>query len=138
MEGASVAVLIVFIVFGAIAAIVILPFWFRERTKQSAHRLISEAIAKGQNLDPVMMEKLTQSVSQQRQSSPRRTLGSGIVLLALGVAFLGSAYLSHGWDPTGGFADDGLVKAALILGCLGIAFTVLAIVDYNSQKKTDK
>ena len=138
MDGSAVPIFIVLIIFGSIAAIVILPFWFRERTKQSAHRLISEAIAKGQNLDPALMEKLTQSVSQQRQSSPRRTLGSGVVLLALGAGFAGSAYMSHGWDPTGGFADDGLVKAAFILGCLGAAFTILAIVDYMSQKKSDK
>lgn len=134
MEG----LLIVFVIFASIAAMIILPFWFRERTRQSAHRLISDAIAKGQTLDPALMEKLTQSVGQQRQSSPRRTLGNGIVLLALGLGFAGAAYLSNGWDPTGGIADDGMVKGAMVLCALGAAFTILAIVDYMTQKKTDK
>ena len=31
--------------------------------------------------------------------------------------------------------DDDLVKAAVILGALGVAFTLLAIIDYASKKK---
>ena len=124
--------LIVLIVFGSIALIVIAPFWFRERTKQSAHHLISEAISKGQSLDPALMEKLTQSVGAKQQSTPRRTLGNGVVLLALGGAFAAGDYFGNG-NHFGG----GLSTPAVILLALGLAFTLLAIVDYMSQKKNE-
>ncbi|HWA50549.1 MAG TPA: DUF6249 domain-containing protein [Dongiaceae bacterium] len=121
-------------VFGGIAAIVIVPAYFRERTKQSAHRLISEAIAKGQTLDPALMERLTDGLAKQ-QSSPRRTLGSAVVMLALGGAFAAVGYLDGGWGD-GGFMNI----PAFILCALGAAFLLLAIVDYMSQKnkKTDQ
>ncbi len=130
-----VGILVVGIIFGSIAAIVIVPFWLREKTKQSAHRLMAEALAKGQNLDPATMQQLTQSVTQQtqQQSTPRRTLGNGIVLLALGVAFGVADWFSND-HSFGGH----LSWPAMILGALGAAFTLLAIVDYASQKKTDK
>ena len=108
----------------------IVPFWFRERTKQSAHQVISEAIAKGQTLDPAVMDKLTQAVGAKQQSTPRKTLGNGIVLLALGGAFAAGAYLRNGND-----FGSGLWTPAVILLALGAAFTLLAIVDYMSQKK---
>ncbi|HWA00534.1 MAG TPA: DUF6249 domain-containing protein [Caulobacterales bacterium] len=123
-------IIVVGIVFGSVVALVALPMWFRERTKQSAHKLISEAIAKGQTLDPALIEKLSEGLPQRQQSSPRRTLGSAVVMLALGAAFALAGYMDGGWMD-GGFMNI----PAMILGFLGLAFLVLAIVDYNSQKK---
>ncbi len=65
---------------------------------------------------------------------PRRTLGSGVVLLALAGGFIGASFMSNGFDPSG-FAGDGMMTAAIILGALGVAFILLAIVDYASKKK---
>jgi hypothetical protein len=132
MDETLVPILCTFAIFGSIAAMIIVPFWLKERTKQSAHRVISEAVARGQPLDPAIMDQLTQAVgTKQQQSSPRRTLGNGLVLLALGIAF-GVA----DWFKNGSFSG-GLEWPAMILGALGLAFTILAIVDYITQK-TDK
>lgn len=122
--------------FAMIAAIVLIPIWLRERTKQSAHQLISQALERGQTLDPALMERLTQSTAprQQNQSAPRRTLGNGIILLALGVAFGVAGAFNGDFDPVAG-EFGGMMIPALILGVLGLAFTVLAIIDYNSKKK---
>lgn len=122
-------IVLVAVVFGSIVAVVALPMWFRERTKQSAHKLISDAIAKGQTLDPAVMEKLTADITS-RQNSPRRTLGSAVVMLALGGAFAAASFMNgDGWD-------DGFSRfPAFILIALGLAFLVLAIVDYGSKKK---
>lgn len=130
--------IILIIIFGSVAAIILLPIWFRERTKQSAHHLIAQALEKGQQLDPALMEKLTTTVqanNSKNQSNARRTLGNGIVLLALGAGFFAASLMGNGWDPTGGFMNDGKVQVSLILIALGSAFTILALVDYASKKK---
>lgn len=131
-----VGIVIVGIIFGTIAALVLAPIWFKERTKQSAHQLIAQALEKGQPLDPSLMQRLTDSVETRKANNPRRTLGSAVVMIALALGFAGSAYFSGDFDPTG-HAMGGLMMPALILGALGIAFLLLAIVDYANKKKDD-
>jgi hypothetical protein len=128
-------ILIPLVFFAMIAAIVLVPVWLRERTKQSAHRLIAQALERGQTLDPALMERLTQTTAPKpQQNSARKTLGNGIVLLALGLGFGIAGAFNGEFDPAGGDIG-GMMIAALILGVLGLAFTVLAIVDYNAKKK---
>jgi hypothetical protein len=122
-----------FVFFGFLAAIILVPIWLRERTKQSAHQIISQALEKGQiqSLDPAIMRELT-SGSRQEQDKARRSLGSGVVLLALAGGFVGAGYF------VGGYADEafnGMMVPAAILGALGVAFILLAIVDYATRKK---
>jgi hypothetical protein len=114
--------------FGFLAAIILVPIWLRERTRQSAHQLMSQALEKGQPLDPELMRQLTEGQRRQ-QDRPRRTLGSGVVLLALALGFGAAAYLNS--DSDNGF----LMIPAVILGALGVAFTLLAIIDYAAKKK---
>src|SRR5215475_6561864 len=107
-------VFVPFVFFGFLAAVILIPIWLRERTKQSAHKLISQALDKGQPLDPELMRQLTQTgaVSKPPQDRPRRTLGSAVMLLALAAAFGSIAYFNDGWS---GF----WVVPAVILGALG-------------------
>ncbi|MFZ2031298.1 MAG: hypothetical protein WAU68_13375 [Vitreimonas sp.] len=121
-------VFVPFVFFGFLAAVILIPIWLRERTKQSAHHLISQALEKGQPLDPVLMRDLTQgSVKQQQVDRPRRTLGSAILMLALAAAFGGIYFV----DPD----NDWSRIPAIILGALGVAFLLLAIVDYTTKKR---
>lgn len=123
-------VFVPFIFFGFLAAVILIPIWLRERTKQSAHHLISQALEKGQPLDPVLMRDLTQgTVKQQQGDRPRRTLGSAILMLALAGAFGGIYFVDQD--------NDWSRIPAIILGALGIAFLLLAIVDYTTKKKDD-
>jgi len=119
-----------FVFFAFLAAVILIPIWLRERTKQSAHRLISQALDKGQPLDPEIMRELTQGVGKSRPqpSQPRRTLGSAVVLLALAGAFGGIALIHHD-------AESWTVVPALIVGAVGLAFLLLAIIDYTAKKK---
>ena len=122
-------VFIPFVFFGFLAAVILVPIWLKERTKQSAHTLISQALEKGQTLDPSLMRQLTESGTVRQQTDrPRRTLGNGIVLLALAGGFVAGAYLTD-------WGNDGMLIAATILGALGIAFTLLGILDYSTKKK---
>lgn len=129
----SAEVIVPFTFFVFLGAIILVPIWLKERTKQSAHQLISQALEKGQQLDPALMRTLTEGQKQQ-QDRPRRTLGSGVVLLALALGFAAASFLSSGFDPSG-FSGNGMLTAAAILGALGIAFILLAIVDYAGKKK---
>lgn len=124
-------VLVPFTFFGFLAAVILVPIWLKERTKQSAHKLISQAIEKGQPLDPTVMRQLTEGM-RQTQDRARRSLGSGVVLLALAGGFVIAGYF------VGGYADEafnGMMVPAAILGALGLAFVLLALVDYASKKK---
>jgi Domain of unknown function (DUF6249) len=136
MDGPEILVPFTFFVF--LGAVILGPIWLKERTKQSAHKLISQAIEKGQALDPQLMERLTTAVpNQPPPDRARRTLGSGVVLLALAGGFAGASMMSSGFDPSG-YANDGMMTAALILGSLGLAFTLLGVFDYATKKKTEQ
>ena len=128
-------VVVVFVFFGFLAAIILVPIWLRERTKQSAHTLISQAMEKGQPLDPTLMRQLTENVAgRSQQDRARRTLGSGVVLLALGGGFALAAYFT-GEVSGAEEAFNGMMIPAVILCALGAAFLLLALVDYATKKK---
>lgn len=125
-------VFVPFTFFAFLAAVILVPIWLKERTKRSAHDLISQALEKGQTLDPALMRQLTEGVKPP-QDRARRTLGSGVVLLALAAGFVGASALSG--DLADGIASSGMLTAATILGALGAAFILLAMVDYAAKKK---
>ena len=78
-----------------------------------------------------LMRQLTDGVKPQ-QDRARRTLGSGVILLALAGGFVIGAFALE--DFTGA-VEGGMMVPAAILGALGTAFMLLAIVDYASKKK---
>ena len=127
--------LIPFIFFGFLAAIILVPIYLRERTRQSAHHLIAQALEKGQTLDPVLMRTLTEG-QKKPQDKARSSLGSGVVLLSLAGGFAAAGYFVG--DLSGAEeAFNGMMIPAVILGALGIAFILLAMVDYSTKKKDD-
>lgn len=124
---------IVFFVF--LGAIILIPIYLRERTRQSAHQLIAQALEKGQQIDPALMRTLTEG-QKKPQDKARSSLGSGIVLLALAGGFAAAGYFVG--DLSGAEeAFNGMMVPAVILGALGIAFVLLAIVDYATKRKDD-
>jgi hypothetical protein len=123
-----------FVFFAFLAAIILVPIWLRERTKQSAHQLISQALEKGQQLDPVLMRQITEGSTKPPQDRARRTLGSGVVLLALAIGFGVAGYVI-GQSTGAQEAFGGMMVPAAILGALGVAFILLAIIDYAAKKR---
>ena len=101
-------VLIPFVFFGFLAAIILVPIYLKERTKQSAHQLISQALEKGQQLDPALMRQITEGSAKPPQDRARRTLGSGVVLLALAMGFGVAGYvIGHNWRGGSLWRHDG-------------------------------
>ncbi|MEQ1489288.1 MAG: DUF6249 domain-containing protein [Terricaulis sp.] len=118
-----------------LAAIILVPIYLRERTRQSAHHLIAQAIEKGQTLDPAIMKVLTEGQKKPRDKA-RSSLATGIVLLALAGGFVAGGYaISQISGAEEAFF--GMMIPAAILGALGAAFTLLAMVDFATQRKDD-
>lgn len=123
-----------FVFFGFLAAVILVPVLAKERTKRSAYDLVSQAMARGQTLDPSLVAQLSQNMLEEGNRA-RKSLGNGVILLALAGGFVAAGYVSHGFDPSGE-AHTGMLIPAVILGTVGIAFLLLAAVDYMTRKPT--
>lgn len=122
-----------FVFFGFLGAIILVPQLAKERTKRSAHDLVSQALARGQNLDPSLVQQLTQNLLDEGNRA-RKSLGNAVVLLALAGGFIAAGFVMDGFDP-GGDARHGMWIPAVILGSVGVAFLLLSIVDYATRRR---
>lgn len=122
-----------FVFFGFLAAIILVPVLAKERTKRSAHDLVSNALSRGQNLDPALVQQLTQNMLDEGNRA-RKSLGNGVVLLALAAGFLGAGFVMNGLDADGD-AVYAMGIPAVILASVGGAFLLLAIIDYATKRR---
>ena len=122
-----------FLFFAFLTAVIVVPVMAKEATKRSAHQLVSQAIAHGQPLDPELLQRLSQSTIFDANRA-RRSLGNGVILLALAVGLMASGYVINGFDH-GGDAPHAMAIPAVILGALGAAYIILAIFDYTTNKR---
>ncbi len=120
-----------FVFFGFLAAVILVPVLVRERTKRSAHDLISQAMARGQTLEPGLVSQLTQNMLDEGNRA-RKSLGNGVILLSLAAGFVAAGYVAGGFDAD---AQHGMMIPAVIMGSVGLAFILLAIIDYATKKR---
>lgn len=130
--GVEIFVPLAFFIF--LGAIILGPVIVRERTKRSAHELVSKAIERGQNLDPNLVQQLTQNMLDEGNRA-RKSLGNGVVLLALAGGFLGAGYMISGLDRDH-HGIYGMGIPAVILASVGAAYLLLAIFDYATKKRS--
>ena len=123
-----------FVFFGFLAAIILVPILAKERTKRSAHDLVSQAMSRGQALDPSLIQQLTSNMLEEGNRA-RKSLGNAVILLALAGGFIAAGFVMDGFDP-GGDARHGMWIPAVILGSVGVAFLLLSIVDYATKKRS--
>lgn len=124
-----------FIFFSFLAAVILAPVMAKERTKRSAHQLISQAIARGQELDPATIARMTDEMLDCGGGRARRTFGNAIVLLALAGGFVGAGYVLSNLDHDGEVLFAMSVPA-IIVGSVGAAFLLLSIVDLAAKRRT--
>ncbi len=127
-------VFVPFVFFGFLGAVILVPVLVKERTKRSALDLISQAMARGQALDPTLIAKLSDDMLQEGNRA-RKSLGNGVILLALAAGFVGAGFVADRFDP-GGDAHNGMLIPAVIMGAVGLAFLLLAGVDYLAKKQS--
>lgn len=123
------SVLVPLVFFTFLGAVIIGPIMLKERTKRSAHQLLSQAMARGEALDPALVAKLSEQMVSEGDRA-RSSLGKGVILLALGAGVTG-AVMALEAPPL----DSGMFAPLIILGSVGFAFLALAIVDYGAQKR---
>jgi hypothetical protein len=122
MEG-TIAVLIPFGFFAMIAAIVIVPRYFRSLERQKMAELMKAAIEHGQQVSPEVMDAMSASAGRAVvQPSPSRDLRTGLIWLgvAVGLGCLGWAFSFE--DPDTLFPFLGF---AAFPAFIGIAFIVM-------------
>jgi hypothetical protein len=131
----SEGILVPLIFFTFLGVVIVGPMYLAHRGRLAKIELMKQALERGQNLDPKILEQLYE-VDQQRKrpDQPRRSLGAGVVLTFLALGLGGAGFLSDGFDPSG-MSDSGFYIAALIVGCIGLAYLVLAMVDYAAKPK---
>jgi hypothetical protein len=127
-------VFVPFLLFGFLTAIILVPVLAKEKTKRSAHNLISQAMSRGQDLDPNLIQQLTQNMLDEGNRA-RKSLGSAVILLALAGGFIATGYVMDGFDP-GGDARHAMWIPATILASVGAAFLLLAIIDYATKRRS--
>lgn len=126
-------VFVPFVFFSFLAAVILVPILAKERTRRSAHDLISQAMSRGQTLDPALIAKLSEDMLQDGNRA-RKSLGNGVVLLALAGGFLAAGFVIDGYEHDGDVIR-GMAVPAVMLGTVGLAFLLLAIVDYATRKR---
>lgn len=112
--------------FAFLAAVILVPIWLRHRQRESGYKLIHEAMARGQALDPKMIEQIVQAKDKRDGPRWRRSLGAGVILGAIALGLVGISF-TEGWD-------DGPLKGAVILGALAAAFLILAVIDITTTR----
>ena len=82
-------------VIGTICTAIVLAvyFFYRSRAKSDIQKTIRMSLDKGNELTPELLEKLSISTSPKVAD-----LRKGVVLVALGVAFILAGYISHGFE----------------------------------------
>ncbi len=118
--------------FGMIAAIVIVPRWFRVREREALQATLRAAIEKGQPLPPEVIDAISRDARQVPSAS--RDLRTGIVLLCVAAAFAAMG-IAGGYYGEGDLDAMGwLIGVGAFPGFVGLAFLIMAFVNRGKGK----
>ena len=124
-------ILIVFIVFASIVAIILGPSYFKSREKQAMQDIVRAAIDKGEPMPPEMIDALTKE-AKSRVPSASRDLRLGMILLAVSI---GIALFGYAFSFVGGIEEAKavypIVGMGAIPGTVGVAFIILSFFNKN-------
>lgn len=109
--------------FAMIAALVIVPRYFRSRDRERLQQTLRAAIDKGQPLPPEMVEAMARET--RPTSTPYHDMRQGIVWVAIAVG-LGLMGYWIGFDEPDAFRP--MLGVAALPGCIGVAFIVMALI----------
>jgi hypothetical protein len=117
-------ILIPIALFAMIAAIVVMPRYFKSLERQKTAELMRAAIERGQPLPPEIVDAMSSNVrTPGLPPSPQRDLRTGVIWLAVALAFVALAIVSGFEEPEHTY---GLLGVAAFPGFIGLAFIVLS------------
>ena len=121
----GVEVIVPVALFSMIAAIVLVPTWFKARERRDLQETVRHALDKGQELPVELVESIARS-TRKPPATAHTDLRTGVIWLAIaaGIATFGVVV---GYDE--GEALHPLLGLASIPGFLGLAFIVLSFFN---------
>jgi hypothetical protein len=123
-------VLIVFIIFGSIASLFILPRYFKSLERQKMAETLRIAIEKGQPLPDEVVNAMSSNVrSPGLPPSPARDVRTGIIWLAVGVGFAAFGGAISFEEPDVLYPMLGLSALPVFIG---LAFLALGLLNKKS------
>jgi hypothetical protein len=110
-----------------VAAIVIVPKWYRTNERREMQKTLRAAIDKGQTLPPELVDALSKD-TVRAPATAARDLRTGIILLAVsvGIGLMGYGISFEEMDALYPFAGF-----AAIPGMIGLAFIILSFFNKN-------
>lgn len=116
--------------FAMIAAIVLVPRYYRNKEQQDLQATVRAAIEKGQD----MPAELIDAIAKERRPaySPARDIRGGIIWLALAGGLAGFGYYMSWFADVVGPVFYGI---AAIPGFIGLAFFVMGLVGLSTTKR---
>ncbi len=123
----------------AIAAVIILPGYFRSRDRARMHETIRLAYEKGQPVPPELIEALQTGggrAVETPQTRAARDLRGGIIWLAIGLGILAIGGVSYASLYNVGGAVEALCTAAGFAAIpifIGLAFLILSALGRNKR-----
>jgi hypothetical protein len=109
--------------FAMIAAIVVLPRYFKSQERQKLADTMRAAIEKGQPLSPELMDVLTKNEPLPRQPAPRSDMRTGVIWLSVAAGLCALGLIMSYAEP-----DHTLhvFAFAALPACIGAAYLILA------------
>jgi hypothetical protein len=116
--------------FAMIAAIVLVPRYFKNKESQDVQATVRAAIDKGQELPAELVDAITKE--RRPANSPVRDIRGGVIWLAVAAGFAGFGYYI-GW-----YADEAqpaFYAMAAFPGFIGLAFLAMGLVGLATKSK---
>jgi len=121
------------VLFAMIAAIVVIPRYFRSREREALQATLRSAIEKGQPLPPEVIDAISREAKPT--SSPARDVRVGIVWIGVAAGFIGFAYALGYMDEEGAAqAFYPMLGLAAFPGFIGLAFLLMGLLGRGKDR----
>lgn len=122
-----------------VAAVVLVPLYLRHKDRERMHETLRMAYEKGQPVPPELISALQSNVTPRAAYTPDRDLRRAVVLIAVGLGFVGLGYgLWYGLmsvSEIGAYVSGGSTAGfGAIPGLIGVAYLVLWLTRRNTPK----
>ena len=120
------AVFIIAIIFGSIAAVIIVPFYLRSQERIRVQETLRAAIESGQPMPTDVMENAARNINIRPAPSAGRDLRTGIIWLGVGLGLAGMGVALGFNEPDTTMPMLGLAAFPVFIG---LAFIALSLIN---------